>query len=362
MFGPGFDEFESMLPRMQQLAQQIVDSYGPDVNPEELPANKEIQGMMERAKDLLIGELQALEKKAKEGSMELLNAAAVLPGAAAAFAAVAPMFEKAGVKMPEAREPKPPEPEKPLLAIDFEEKHCPAAAPQLVASLLDLAEGVHQPPRPPTKPFPRELVKVPLPKAMEIRKAYRLRSAGLVLLSSDHTPLQFLDRLVVKPDTHLDAIDFLARALPRREAVWWGALCVWLTSEGKLAMPELELMKAAARWVLEPGESGRVLVQDALANVELASPLGYLGNAVTQTGPFVPYPGGAPIDPLPTACADSVAGGLHLAAVSGDATKVMARYQDYTALGIGVGRGKHSWIRPKPASREDQALWPGHTW
>ncbi len=362
MIGPGFSEFEAMLPRMQQLAQEIVDSYGPNVNPETLPANVEIQAMMVRAKDILVDQLKSFESLAKEESMKLLEAMAVLPGAAAALAAVAPMFEKAGIKIPEAREPKPPEPEQPLFALDFEEKYCPAAAPVLVASLLDLAEGVHQPPVPPLPSIARQLIKVSTATAAEVARSYRLKPSGRDLLANGLTPLQYLDRAVEKPANHLDAVDFLARALPRREAVWWASLCLWLTTEGKPTPAAGDLLVAAVRWVLEPGDPRRVAVQDLLTAVEPTSAAGFLGNAVAQTGPTSPYAGAPLFDPEPTASADNVANCLHMAAVQGDATKVMPRYQDFVALGIGIARGKHPWVRPKPRSPGEQQFWPGQTW
>ena len=53
----------------------------------------------------------------------------------------------------------------------------------------------------------------------------KLGEEAKALLKDEHTPRQFLELLIGK-ELFLDAIRFLAYALPKREAVGWGCLCV----------------------------------------------------------------------------------------------------------------------------------------
>src|SRR2546423_1326844 len=68
------------------------------------------------------------------------------------------------------------------------------------------------PSRPPARP------------AAEVAAAVSLSDNARALLPPALTARQFLDALAAAPLPD-DAIRFLAAALPKREAVWWGVLC-----------------------------------------------------------------------------------------------------------------------------------------
>jgi hypothetical protein len=90
--------------------------------------------------------------------------------------------------------------------------------------------------------------------------ARRLRLAGdrENLLDWQATPTGLLDQLCAM-DLVAEAVRLLAYALPDREAVWWGCMCVTHTvaqsGAGQPGNAEREALGAAKAWVWHPGEA-----------------------------------------------------------------------------------------------------------
>lgn len=191
--------------------------------------------------------------------------------------------------------------------------------------------------------------------AEEVLQTYPARDEARSLLTDGLPPLQFLDRLVNEEEQYPDAVDFIAHALPKREAVWWGCLCLWHTSSASLSGPERQALRAAVVWVLNPTDAHRQAAEGPAAKVP-ARPAGMIAAAVVRSGGSL-LPADQPrVEPTPGMTGDAVAAGLHLVASAGE---VVELYRRFVALGIGVARGKHTWIVPKTAARADQPFWPG---
>lgn len=93
------------------------------------------------------------------------------------------------------------------------------------------------------------------------------------------TPEQLLQRLVDQ-GALADAARFLAHALPGREAVWWGCMCVAGTCGDHAPAAERAAVEAAEAWVWQPREPGRA--EAAIAASQLCSglPGGWPGLAI----------------------------------------------------------------------------------
>ena len=72
---------------------------------------------------------------------------------------------------------------------------------------------------------PGPFAKVDAKTAEEVCHRYPASDEAKGLLRPDLTPRQYLD-LLVENGHPADACQFLAHALPKREAVWWACLCV----------------------------------------------------------------------------------------------------------------------------------------
>ena len=91
--------------------------------------------------------------------------------------------------------------------------------------------------------------------ARDLFEAFPTASDDIDTEPGDETSRQFLDKLVSE-ERLVDAVNFCAYLLPRREAVWWACQCV-----RALAAPqkpdEGHALAAAEAWVKEPEEEHR---------------------------------------------------------------------------------------------------------
>ncbi len=162
---------------------------------------------------------------------------------------------------------------------------------------------------------------IAFPSAAEVCRTYAARDTTRACLEPGQTPLALLDRLVAEERLYPDALDFLAHALDRRQAIWWGCLCIWLTARSALSVDELRALAGAIAWVVDPSEANRI---KALA---LAAPVadrgaGMLAAAVGASG-------------------DSLAKALQLTASLGGADALVASCRRSIGLGIRVAQGHH---------------------
>src|SRR5574343_43859 len=100
------------------------------------------------------------------------------------------------------------------------------------------------------------LNKVLIPKAALVCQDIDLEQAARDCLAADPEPVLFLQSLI-KQQLYPDAVRFLARALPKREAVWWACLSARSVMGEKPEPSFLHALEAAEAWVYKPTESHR---------------------------------------------------------------------------------------------------------
>ena len=143
----------------------------------------------------------------------------------------------------------------------------------------------------------------------------------------------------------LDAatIGFLAHALPKRAAVWWGALCTWKVARPAPNKVEDEALRAAVGWAIDGGEASR---QAALAPGQaagLATPAGCLALAASWSAGSLSPHGLPPVATPEDVTGRLVRGAVLLAAVQGDALAFRERYREFVHLGAEVAAGSLRW-------------------
>src|SRR5574343_1618166 len=92
------------------------------------------------------------------------------------------------------------------------------------------------------------LNKVLIPKAALICQDIDLEQTARDCLVKDPEPVVFLQALITQ-QCYPDAIRFLARALPKREAVWWACLSARSVMGEKPEPSFLHALEAAEAWV-----------------------------------------------------------------------------------------------------------------
>jgi hypothetical protein len=180
------------------------------------------------------------------------------------------------------------------------------------------------------------LPRITAKSAAEVCQSYPVAKELKPVVAQPVTPLQFLDWVLGQADKPKDAVDFLARALPHRESVWWGSLCVLRANHGPLPAKEEAALGAAVLWSLDPSEGNRLAAGSA-AKEAADTPAGLLADAAFSGKPF------DPADALPPGPTGSYVAGaiLLLASHIQPAKDIVAELCRFVAIGIGVAQEKY---------------------
>jgi hypothetical protein len=186
------------------------------------------------------------------------------------------------------------------------------------------------------------LTKVTAKTAGELSPRVPLSDPAKALLQEKQTPEQYLK--VLADQGHLpDAIQVLAHALPKREAVGWAWQCA-RDAYGPNPEPKLAAaLEAARKWVVEPYEDRRCQAKPAAEAADYGTPAGLCAAAAFWSGGSFGPPDQKPIPPDDKLTPKGVGGAVLLAGLLGDKSKAMARYRNYLELGLAIGRGATPW-------------------
>jgi hypothetical protein len=128
------------------------------------------------------------------------------------------------------------------------------------------------------------LIKIQAATAAEICARFQLPSDGRKVLAEGMAPGAFVEALLTNKQ-FVTAIDFMAHALPLREGVWWGCLCMQHVFGNDLPEPARAAGKAVVQWVLQPSEENRTAAKDPGEAAGPVTPAGALAMAIGQNGP-----------------------------------------------------------------------------
>jgi hypothetical protein len=141
-------------------------------------------------------------------------------------------------------------------------------------------------------------------------------------------PREFLEALAARKQ-YVAGIDFLAYALPAREGVWWGSLCLQHACGEALTPAERAAAIAAVRWVIQPTEENSAAAKAPGGAVGVSSPAGPLALAA-----------GGGMRPGPYGPAQTVAMAVKLASMKSPPAGLRETQRLYLELGVGVAEGK----------------------
>jgi hypothetical protein len=182
-------------------------------------------------------------------------------------------------------------------------------------------------------------MKISAATAAEVCAHFDLDDDAKPLLRDGIAPAEFVNALLDK-ELPVDAIRFLAYALPAREGIWWGCLCMQHALGDGLAPPDRDAVTAAVRWVMEPTEENRMAAKGPAAAAPPPSIAGALAMAAFQTGGSIGPPNLPPILPQPFAAAKSVALAVTLASIKTEPVKIAKMQRCYAELGMEVAQGR----------------------
>ena len=173
----------------------------------------------------------------------------------------------------------------------------------------------------------------------------KLGDPAKALLKDEYTFKQFLELLVGK-ELFLDATRFLAFALPKREAVGWGCLCIRHSLGTQDATQISRTQVAAEKWVANPDEGNRQSAKAAVPESGPESPSDLLALAAFHSGGSVVAPEVDPVPPPDHVTPQLVAGAVMIAAVKNQPEKAAERYRVFLQKGTGL----MARMKPGPAA------------
>jgi len=179
----------------------------------------------------------------------------------------------------------------------------------------------------------------------ELCERAELKEDAKALLKDEHTPRQFLELLIGK-ELFLDAIRFLAFALPKREAVGWGCLCVRHSLGTEDASKISEAHMAVERWVSNPDEANRRAAKIAVDKEGLKNPSASLALAAFFSGGSIAPANLAPVAPADHLTPQFVAGAIIISAVKNQPEKAPEKYRVFLQKGMALMARMQSGPKP----------------
>jgi hypothetical protein len=168
-----------------------------------------------------------------------------------------------------------------------------------------------------------------------ISSAAELSEEATALVRPDMPPTNFVN-LLVEQKLFADAVRFIAHALPKREAVWWGWVCA-RRAAGENPPPKIKMSLAATeKWIAQPTEENRRAAHAAAQEAEYKTAAGCAGLAAfLSTGSLAP-PDAPVVPPGEFLAAKAVSGAVIFAAVSKEPEKAPEKFKAYIAQGVDV--------------------------
>ncbi len=186
------------------------------------------------------------------------------------------------------------------------------------------------------------LARVSAKTAREVAQGVPLGGPARKLLRPELTPQQFLD-LLVEQKEFVDAVRFLARALPKAEAVWWACQCVRQAGGPNLPPKEEAAVVAAEKWVKDPSDANRRAAMPAAQAAEFGTAASTAALAAYWSGGSLAPPDAPPVPPDDQLTAQGAAGAVLLAAIKPDPQKGLEKCRQFLTLGLDVARGANRW-------------------
>lgn len=178
--------------------------------------------------------------------------------------------------------------------------------------------------------------------AEEICNRFDLNKEACLLLKSEMGLREFVETLLTNNE-FMAAIDFIAHALPAREAVWWGCLCLQHACGSGLSAQEKAACRAAVDWIREPTEGNRAAAKVPADVLGPGSIAGALASAVNTAEGCFALAKALPEGNGVSALANAVAIAVKLTAKKGDPVKIAGTQRLFVGLGIGVMEGRFRW-------------------
>ena len=161
-------------------------------------------------------------------------------------------------------------------------------------------------------------------------------------LQPTHGPREYMNALV-RQALHVDAVRFLAHALPKREGIWWAWVCA-RRAAGDTPSPSAQAaLDATERWIGQPTDENRRAAMQAAEAAGVATPAGCTALAAFLSGGSLGPAHTPPVPPGEFLTAKAITGAVVASAVSREPEKAPERFQAFIAQGLDVVNRLQLW-------------------
>jgi len=179
-------------------------------------------------------------------------------------------------------------------------------------------------------------------QTVAITSVAELTGGAAELVRPGMHPREFVS-LLMEHELFADAIRFLAYALPKREAVWWGWVCA-RRAAGESPAPAIgAALKAAEGWISQPTEEKRRAAMAAAQSAGFGTAAGCVALAAFFSGGSIAPPDAPVIPPGEYLTAKAVGGSVLMAAVAREPEKATERFKNFVAQGLDVTQRIKLW-------------------
>jgi len=179
-------------------------------------------------------------------------------------------------------------------------------------------------------------------KTVAISTVAELGEEAMAEVRPELHPLDFVALLMEKA-FFPDAVRFIAHALPRREAVWWGWVCA-RRSAGENPPPKIKAaLDATEKWIAQPNEDNRRLAMAAAEKAELGTAAGCAALAAFFSGGSLAPPEAPAVPPGEYLAAKAVAGAVIFAACAKQPELAPEKFRSFVAQGVEVTNRVKVW-------------------
>lgn len=156
----------------------------------------------------------------------------------------------------------------------------------------------------------------------------------------DMSTLHLIEALT-QQQLFVDAIRYLALALPKRESIWWTvAVNKKVSPENISDIKEQEAWNLVEEWVYDPTEKNRVGAFSLAEALEFETPGSYAAMAVYWSGgSLTPAESGQIVPPGPTLSGTAVGASILMTCAQGEPQATGLRHQYALKIGLNVARG-----------------------
>ena len=176
-------------------------------------------------------------------------------------------------------------------------------------------------------------------RPVQVCHGLALSDAARAALADDPSPACFLDALSAA-ECHEDAVQFLAHAMPRVDAVRWACDCARAAGGDTLPVVASVALAAALRWAAAPSaqrcqDAAEVAEAEGMQDEGAAR---FVALAAAWSGDSLVAEGLPPTPPPEGLGSAAVAAAVMIAAATGEPAQMGERYRDFIARGMGVAR------------------------